>query len=655
MRVPNLSKALGRARQLSLGGLAAVAARRTQAALRARAEERAAHKLGLQTDDPELLPRVVPGSTSLADALARLEATAGALPPTFERDLLRTPVREELIARADRSCAGLWKVLGFPEANLGRMPDWHGDFVHGGHWDATVPARKQPIVRGDGSDIKVPWELSRLQHLPPVAEAFALTQEARYRDLVCLHLRDWISRNPPGLGVNWTCAMEVALRAVNLSWAFERVRRDPTVGADLRARVYWSLFAHGHHILGHLEDSGAVLTNHYVADLLGLIWLGTLYPAFSDAQRWREEGLSKLLAHLPDQVRPDGGDEESSLAYHRLVLEMLGLAFEILATNGHGAPFLRDTLMRMARFTAAMLKPDGTAPQIGDNDGGRVLNLLDRPPLDHRYLLSWTRRVCGDDALIGKPEDGQLFQFAPSGLTRVQLGETYVLLAATPVGQHGAGGHGHNDKLSLELFRGGDLITDSGTYAYTSNVAARNAFRSTSAHATMQLDDLEQNPLPEADPFHMPERAQAKVLRCELRGSSLVWEAEHRGFGRFVHRRRVTASATRLVIVDSVFGESAQSHDLAIRFPLAPGLAPTIAGNRVEVRRGAERVLVFDTAEAAWGLEAGAYSPNYGVRVDRAVLVAHLRTKLPASVTLELTLGQQARGDPDTPAPRSRS
>ena len=96
--------------------------------------------------------------------------------------------------------------------------------------------------------------------------------------------------------------------------------------------------------------------------------------------------------------------------------------------------------------------------------------------------------------------------FPDSHLTTLRRDNFHVLLSATPVGQHGQGGHGHNDKLSLELFLGGDVIVDPGSFSYTGDPAARNAFRSTAAHASVQVDDLEQNPL-SLDMFpHLPER-----------------------------------------------------------------------------------------------------------------------------------------------------
>ena len=70
------------------------------------------------------------------------------------------------------------------------------------------------IVRHDGSDVKAPWELSRLQWSPVVAKAFVVSGETGSNAGLA---HNWIADNPPGLGVNWTVAMEAALRGISLS------------------------------------------------------------------------------------------------------------------------------------------------------------------------------------------------------------------------------------------------------------------------------------------------------------------------------------------------------------------------------------------------------------------------------------------------------
>jgi len=580
----------------------------------------------------------------------------------------------QLIARADRACDGVWMILGYPPAKLGRLPDWQRDFVSNQRWDPDQLSRRQPIVRRGGSDvgsdIKIPWEISRLQHLPSIALAFQLTADRRYLDLVCEQLADWIARNPPGLGVNWTCAMDVALRAVSMSWAWELCRSDPRVPAELRAKLYWSLFAHGHFLRGHLEDGGSFVGNHYVANLLGLIWLGHLYPALKGATRWRAVGIKRLISHLPAQLHSDGGDQEASIAYHRLVAEMVGLAATLTR-----APELVAAFVRMARFTHGVLKPDGTAPQLGDNDGGRAFRLIDRAPLDHSYLVSWAAafnsslsappdpesallspppRNAGEvDPLPNAQRGGGLgrgvHEFPDSQLTALRRDDFYVLLSATPVGQHGQGGHGHNDKLSLELFLGGDVIVDPGSFSYTGDPAARNAFRSTAAHATLQVDQLEQN-LISLDLFHLPERARARILRSEPQNHAWIWEAEHHGFAPLVHRRtaRIDLAARSVQLSDEVTGRTTQAeHTVTARFPLAPDVSARLDGNGFLIGRGGEAILRLIAPPAAHlAIDQGWYSADYGARQGCQVLRVSLRGPLPLRLEIDLIASEQMTAPP---------
>ena len=52
------------------------------------------------------------------------------------------------------------------------------DFGSGHTWE-NVPVQQLKLVRHDGSDVKIPWELSRLQYAPVLAKAHVLTGDLR--------------------------------------------------------------------------------------------------------------------------------------------------------------------------------------------------------------------------------------------------------------------------------------------------------------------------------------------------------------------------------------------------------------------------------------------------------------------------------------------
>jgi hypothetical protein len=102
--------------------------------------------------------------------------------------------------------------------------------------------------------------------------------------------------------------------------------------------------------------------------------------------------LAALKEEMKFQVYPDGVDFEGSISYHRLVTELFLSTTLLSLKNGITFPeWYMDCLEKMIEFVMYYTKPDGTAPQIGDNDDGRLhilSNYGNGNRLDHRYLLS---------------------------------------------------------------------------------------------------------------------------------------------------------------------------------------------------------------------------------------------------------------------------
>lgn len=302
--------------------------------------------------------------------------------------------------------------------------DWQLDFKSGYRWSEATWAARLRYGHLLGVDVKVPWELARMQHLPQMAlragalgvndeEAQRLVREVRNQWL------DFISTNPPGFGVNWRCPMDIAIRGANwcLTWdilraaGFSLDQEDTTILAH-------SLYDHGSYIVRNLEWSNE-RANHYLANICGLTFIAAYLPETQETDRWLAFSIGQLQTETLRQFLPDGGNFEGSTAYHRLSLEMvlyataliLGLPEAKLARltainpgeyrylpkgagvpkqwtlhetgkTGQGAlratPFKTDFVERLLRavdFFAAILKPDGTFPQIGDNDSGRFFKL----------------------------------------------------------------------------------------------------------------------------------------------------------------------------------------------------------------------------------------------------------------------------------------
>jgi hypothetical protein len=132
-----------------------------------------------------------------------------------------------------------------------------------------VPVKDHDGIRFDGSDIKVPHELSRLQFLPVLGKAYVLTRDERYRQNAKRLLSHWIEQNPVGTGVNWSIAMEAALRATSICFLLNLIsplRPDEEGWLATVTRCLW------HHLLyieAHIEFSHLISSNHYLSNVAG--------------------------------------------------------------------------------------------------------------------------------------------------------------------------------------------------------------------------------------------------------------------------------------------------------------------------------------------------------------------------------------------------
>ncbi|MCZ6780773.1 MAG: heparinase II/III family protein, partial [Nitrospirae bacterium] len=409
-------------------------------------------------------------------------------------------VASSTVAVADRVCDHVFDLLGSGPVNLGPEIDWHRDFKSGYRWDPETFYTDVPFGHVSGVDIKVPWELSRCQHVPVLAQAYLLTGEERYAREAVAQMRNWLAANPPQFGVNWACPMDVGIRAVNWLWTAGLLADAPDADKEFFADLLGGLLAHGRYLMGNLEvGADGITSNHYLANIVGLLYLGLCVPELPEAEAWRTFAVSALVEEMDRQVLPDGVDYESSIPYHRLVTEMF-LSAALLCRHHH-VPLPRaflDRLARMLEFVRAYTKPSGLAPQVGDADDGRLHVLHGygtADPRDHRHLLAlgallferqdwwaeagpaWPEALWFGGARSGPwnrppkgaPVTSESAAFPNAGLYMMRCSDDYVLFNASAVGTRGIGNHKHNDLLAVEVHLGGeDILVDPGSYLYTS-------------------------------------------------------------------------------------------------------------------------------------------------------------------------------------------
>ena len=414
-----------------------------------------------------------------------------------------------------------------PRRANGYQPiDWSWDPVARQRFPVAVPLADWNFdrMRPGLADIKFPWELARCQHWPTLGQAFTLTRDERFAIEIASELLDFLEANPIGTAVNWACTMDVALRAANWAIGLQLVRESKALDDDFWGVAFRALFDHGAFIEGHLENTYEVTSNHFLSNIVGLFFLAALFDDLPRGRLWDRQCRNWLQQEMEVQILPDGADFESSVPYHRLVTELFLAAARLADYKGAPLPLkMRTRLRGMVEFLAAVERPDGLMPQVGDADDGRVHILSGYgqwQPQDGRHLFGPAGCLLGDPAWISRggdwglwetawwgfevpdvvsreppPADG-LRHFPHAGLTVMRRGSDYLLVTNGIVGTSGYGNHKHNDLLAFEYHADGvPVFIDPGSYVYTSDPDARNLFRSTRSHNTLSVDGEEQNEL----------------------------------------------------------------------------------------------------------------------------------------------------------------
>ena len=529
------------------------------------------------------------------------------------------------LARADRVCRG--EVEIFHEwFDAGLQPDWHSDWQSGYRWPLDPAGRLRVLDAPPGADVKRPWELARFHQGLDLTAASALTGNPGFSATFASLVRQWIDHNPWPLGIHWVMPMEVAIRSIN--W-IQSAMLASTAGCldDLFAReLSRSLFLHGRHLWAYREWNPVARANHYLACVVALVWLGLLFEATPEGRQWLEFGRRELLAEMESQSGADGVVREGSSGYHALVTELFLSAALPLARreanggshtpgqsrNGHLASSIeRATSSAFAvrldllfDFLSALCegRPGSLDPPIwGDADDGRVLPFggTSLPPV--RVLsaigdaLSGRLHPSGYPALDAEifwrfgqlPDSHATANAAPSHRSQAFAGAGFYFFSGShirgsvrcgPLGVGGWANHAHNDQLSFEfVFDGCPIVVDPGLPCYSTDPAARNLFRSTRYHNTVEIAGAEQNRFWPALLFRIVDDTRSHTHEWSAGDGGATFIGSHSGYARLaeraiVRRQLCLTPDDTLAVLDLV--ELAGAAPVAWYFHFAPGIDP---------------------------------------------------------------------------------
>jgi uncharacterized heparinase superfamily protein len=418
-------------------------------------------------------------------------------------------------------------------------------------------------------------------------------------------VRQWIDDNPPGHGVGWE-PYPISIRSVNwIKWALTGAEIDADMTASLATQIRFLLPRVELHLMG----------NHLFVNAKALLAAG-LFFSDEEAQNWLDRGRELLAEQVEEQFMDDGGHFELSPTYHASLTEDLLDVIQMCRLFAAEYPASWEAVVgRAVTWLAHLTHPNG-APALFNDAAHHIAPTLDD-------LRQYAARL---GITTRQPTHAGLVYLGDSGYFRYETPDYCLIGDAGALGPDYIPGHGHCDMLSFELsVRGEPVICDTGVSTYRPG-HRRQHERSTAAHNTVQVGNLEQSEVWAA--FRVGRRA--RIVRC-VNGPDSI-EAAHDGYrlARTIHSRRFDFARERIVIRDYLEGAPSASLCAVARFHFAPGIDVSLedelvrAGPVAMLFAGASRLRVLPYRQAV----------TFNVLRDAAVVEVTFDRRLVATVAL---------------------
>jgi hypothetical protein len=582
----------------------------------------------------------------------------------FVSELNNLHLCSEIVHSADKICSHEFNFLGSDNRYLGEKLPWNEDFKTGFKWENKFYKDIKIVDLNNNADVKVPWELSRFQHLFTLGKAYWITANEKYAEEFKEEVQHWIKENPSEYSVNWTCTMDVSIRAVNLICAYYFFSGSASININFWNKFNNLLYTHGKFIYKNLENEQEYRSNHYLSDLAGLIWLGIYFVECNQVapdichEKWLRFALLEFENEMKKQINEDGTDYEGSTSYHRLVTEIF-LITTILC-NKNDIYFSKEymtKLEKMCGFIMNTMKPSGLSPIIGDADDGRLIILSNYEQWEKRdftnvlsiageYFNRVDFRMSGkhheEDALwvmgsfkaVTKELQLSSVSYNRGGYYVLRNNRFYCMVRCGELSLRGQGGHSHNDQLSIELnVDGEDFIIDAGSYVYTADYNMRNLFRSTKMHNTLCIDNYEQNNFNEYDLFYMKEQSFGK---CTLFNET-SFTGRHYGFKKkcgVIHERKINLENNELIIIDKVIGSTVSN--VYINFLLDFGVTIEEKQNGIQLNKNGKKIFIQFNNE--YSITDAFVSYGYGQRLNTSKISIKLHNE--SSIKIKIVSGE---------------
>lgn len=517
-----------------------------------------------------------------------------------------------------------------------------GRFVFDLPWDMeqTVDAVEfegepdwQYMPQGDPEFI---YQFNRHRFWICLGQAYAMTGDARYAHCFVGQLMSWLKKNPiteETKGTTWR-TIEAGIRGENWVKAMEYFKDSSAVTDEVKEAFVRGLRLHGDYLMESRVPFGdksnwGVLESHGLFDIGAALGKNGAYGKWHDGIPWEAyitEAQRRLERELSIQIMDDGVHWEQSPMYHNEVLRCVLEVLRMARRHDIGLPgIVADKARAMAMADLAWMKPDRTQPMGGDSDRTDLRDVLTPAAylledsllrhagydcLDFESVWDLGADACARYRAMRSGKCGNLFtvlEHSGNWCLRSDWGTEadYLHFKCGSLG----GGHGHFDKLHLDLsILGEDVLTDSGRYTYVDG-GLRRQLKSSCAHNVPVVDWREYTQC--TGSWDVKGTAPAAGQQWCRKGPYTFLAGTHFGYlpdGVLAYRRIISIGTRIHVVADGFYGRD--SHVCSQLYHLNPAGKLEMDGNSF-VYRGLKADVSFTVLTDGARIEAEGSPVSY--------------------------------------------
>ena len=382
---------------------------------------------------------------------------------------------------------GNLELLG-KEINISWPPKW--ETIETGFWPSKMSNKIRYYGNSINMDIKIIWELHRMQWLPNVANFAVEEENIELINEILNIVNNYHNIHPRMYTISWMEGIEISLRSISILETLGQIK-DIDIESHMIASIYSSLAENAEWINNNLSQKWRLNNNHLILELVGLGILGFSLHWHPKSNLWRDRAKRILDIELEKQTF-NGRNWEPTTAYHRFVCEALIMFTHYLNQNEKFKCPITDRILNKTEEIADsliwLLDNDKKIPLIGDDDAGIVIPR--KSTVDCRDTSEVIEAMNRINLKIDKNKKRGVRVWNDHGMGVMKNDKWHIhLTSGAPNGIARQGSHRHLDMLSLTLnLDGEDILKDSGTGVYFSMPQWRDYFRHEKMHSGIRME-----------------------------------------------------------------------------------------------------------------------------------------------------------------------